>query len=285
MIWLIGNRGMLGTDVEALVQQNKMPYLASDKEVDITDQEQLQRFVSDKPISWIINCSAYTAVDKAEDESELAFRINADGPRNIAKIAKDKGAKLIHISTDYVFDGTKEEAYTETDSPNPLGIYGKSKLRGEINITEVLDEYFIIRTAWLYGKHGNNFVYTMLRLFKERDEVRIVGDQFGSPTHAPDLADVILTIINLNSNNFGIYHFSNEGKISWYNFACEIYRKAQEQKLLNKEVYIRKIATEEYPTKVQRPQNSCLAKEKIKNTFHIPIRPWQAGLQDFFEAL
>ncbi len=285
MIWLIGNRGMLGTDVEALVQQNKMPYLASDKEVDITDQEQLQRFVSDKPISWIINCSAYTAVDKAEDESELAFRINADGPRNIAKIAKDKGAKLIHISTDYVFDGTKEEAYTETDSPNPLGIYGKSKLRGEINITEVLDEYFIIRTAWLYGKHGNNFVYTMLRLFKERDEVRIVGDQFGSPTHAPDLADVILTIINLNSNNFGTYHFSNEGKISWYNFACEIYRKAQEQKLLNKEVYIRKIATEEYPTKVQRPQNSCLAKEKIKNTFHIPIRPWQAGLQDFFEAL
>ena len=285
MIWLIGNRGILGTDVEALVQQNKMPYLASDKEVDITDQEQLQRFVSDKPISWIINCSAYTAVDKAEDESELAFRINADGPRNIAKIAKDKGAKLIHISTDYVFDGTKEEAYTETDSPNPLGIYGKSKLRGEINITEVLDEYFIIRTAWLYGKHGNNFVYTMLRLFKERDEVRIVGDQFGSPTHAPDLADVILTIINLNSNNFGIYHFSNEGKISWYNFACEIYRKAQEQKLLNKEVYIRKIATEEYPTKVQRPQNSCLAKEKIKNTFHIPIRPWQAGLQDFFEAL
>ena len=278
MIWLIGNRGILGTDVEALVQQNKMPYLASDKEVDITDQEQLQRFVSDKPISWIINCSAYTAVDKAEDESELALRINADGPRNIAKIAKNKGAKLIHISTDYVFDGTKEEAYTETDSPNPLGIYGKSKLRGEINITEVLDEYFIIRTAWLYGKHGNNFVYTMLRLFKERDEVRVVGDQFGSPTHAPDLADVILTIINLNSNNFGIYHFSNEGKISWYNFACEIYRKAQEQKLLNKEVYIRKIATEEYPTKVQRPQNSCLAKEKIKNTFHIPIRPWQAGL-------
>ena len=112
-----------------------MPYLASDKEVDITDQEQLQRFVSDKPISWIINCSAYTAVDKAEDESELALRINADGPRNIAKIAKNKGAKLIHISTDYVFDGTKEEAYTETDSPNPLGIYGKSKLRGEINIT------------------------------------------------------------------------------------------------------------------------------------------------------
>jgi len=285
MIWLIGNRGMLGTEVEALWQQSKMPYLASDKEVDITDQEQLQRFVSDKPISWIINCSAYTAVDKAEDESELALRINADGPRNIAKIAKNKGAKLIHISTDYVFDGTKEEAYTETDSPNPLGIYGKSKLRGEINITEVLDEYFIIRTAWLYGKHGNNFVYTMLRLFKERDEVRIVGDQFGSPTHAPDLADVILTIINLNSNNFGTYHFSNEGKISWYNFACEIYRKAQEQKLLNKEVCIRKIATEEYPTKVQRPQNSCLAKEKIKNTFHIPIRPWQAGLQDFFEAL
>ena len=261
-----------------------MSYFSSDKEVDIANKEQLQGFVSDRPLSWIINCSAYTAVDKAEDEPDLAFRINADGSRNIAEIAKNKGAKLIHISTDYVFDGTKEGVYTETDKPNPLGIYGKSKFQGEVNITEVLDQFFIIRTAWLYGKHGNNFVYTMLRLFKERDDVRVVGDQFGTPTYAPDLAAMLLPLINSNSNHYGIYHFTNDGKTNWYDFACEIYRKAQEKKLLNKEVSIRKITTKEYPKKAQRPKNSYLSKEKIKSAFNIPVRPWQDGLQDFFDT-
>ena len=197
---------------------------------------------------------------------------------------KNKGAKLIHISTDYVFDGTKEEAYRETDNPNPLGVYGKSKYQGEVNIQKVLKKYFILRTAWLYGTNGNNFVYTMLRLFKERDEVRVVGDQIGAPTYAPDLASVILTIISLNADDFGIYHFSNTGKISWHDFACEIYTTAQRKNLLNKEILIHKIKTKEYPTKAHRPQNSCLSKEKIKNTFNIPVRPWQAGLQDYFAA-
>jgi len=282
MIWLVGNRGMLGTEVEKLLRQHDLPYVSSDKDVDIAHPDRLQQFVSNKPLSWIINCSAYTAVDKAEDEPELAFRINADGPRNLAVIARDKGAKLIHISTDYVFDGTKEGAYTETDPPNPLGVYGATKYQGEVYIQKSLKEHFIVRTSWLYGKHGSNFVSTMLRLFRERDEVRVVGDQWGSPTYAPDLAGVVLEIIKLNSDAYGIYHFTNEGTLSWYNFACEIQRLAQKKGLLTKDVHIRQITTEEYPTKAHRPLNSRLSKEKIRSTFQIAVRPWQDGLLDFF---
>ena len=284
MIWLIGNKGMLGTEVEALLRKQGLPYIASDKEVDITDQRQLQQFVADSHPSWIINCSAYTAVDQAEEELELAFKINADGPRNIAELAKNKGAKLIHISTDYVFDGIKQGAYVETDPTNPLGVYGTSKYEGEVGIAETLDEYFIIRTAWLYGKQGPNFPHTMLRLFKERDEVRVVGDQYGSPTYAPDLAEALLEIIRLNSDSYGIYHFANEGKISWHDFACEIYRMVQQKDLLTKDVLIQRIGTQDYPTKAHRPQNSYLSKEKIKSTFNIVVRHWQSGLQDFFDA-
>lgn len=282
MIWLVGNRGMLGTEVEGLLLKRNLPYVASDKEVDITDQDQLQQFVFDKPISWIINCSAYTAVDKAEDEPELAFRINAEGPRNLAGMALRKGAKLIHISTDYVYDGTKEGDYVETDTPNPLGVYGASKYQGELHIQNTLTEYFILRTSWLYGKHGNNFVYTMLRLFNERAEIGVVGDQWGSPTYAPDLAEALLNIILLNSNAFGIYHFSNEGTVSWYDFACEIYSLARKKRLLMKDVFIQRIATEAYLTKARRPRNSCLSKEKLRNTFTIALHAWQMSLQTFF---
>jgi dTDP-4-dehydrorhamnose reductase len=284
MIWLIGNEGMLGTEVEVLLRKRNMQYIASDKEVDIAEWGQLQEFVSEKPLSWIINCAAYNTVDRAEDEPEIAFQINADGTCNIAKIAHNKGAKLIHISTDYVFDGTKEGAYTEADIPNPLGVYGESKYQGEVNIQETIKEFFILRTSWLYGKYGINFVSTMLRLFKEREQVRVVGDQIGSPTYAPDLAAVILEIVHLNSNAYGIYHFTNEGRISWYDFACEIYRMVQKKDLLTKDVFIQRIVTEDYPMKARRPRNSYLSKEKIKQAFGITIRTWQEGLQDFFEA-
>jgi len=272
---------MLGTDVEILLKNEGMDYIASDQEIDITNVDELQKFAQSKPITWIVNCAAYTAVDKAEDEPELAFKINAEGPENIAEIAKIKGAKLIHISTDYVFDGTKEGAYVETDTPNPLGVYGKSKLQGEINSQKILREHFILRTAWLYGIHGNNFVYTMLRIFKERNEVRVVGDQYGSPTYAPDLAAAILTIISLNSDDYGVYHFTNEGKISWYDFACEIYRVAKEKKFLAKEVLIQQIVTEDYPTKTPRPRNSYLSKDKIVKAFNISLRNWETTLNEF----
>jgi len=285
MIWLVGNRGMLGTEVEALLQQHNLQYFASDREVDITDADRLKQFVSGKPLSWIINCSAYTAVDKAEDDPELAFQINADGPRNLAGVALSKGAKLIHISTDYVFDGTKEGAYKETDTPNPLGVYGASKYRGEVYIQKLLKASFILRTSWLYGKNGNNFVYTMLRLFRERDEVRVLGDQWGSPTYASDLAEALLDIVQLNSGDYGIYHFTNEGNVSWYDFACEIYCMARNKEFLTKDVLIQRIVTAEYPTKAHRPLNSCMSKEKIRDVFHIDARPWQEGLQDFFTGI
>ncbi len=285
MIWLVGNRGMLGTEVEELLRQHDLPYFASDREVDITDPGLLQDFASNKPLSWIINCSAYTAVDQAEDEPELAFRINAEGPRNLAGIARDKEAKLIHISTDYVYDGTKEGRYTETDPPNPLGVYGASKYQGEVHIQNLLKAHFILRTSWLYGKRGNNFVTTMLRLFKERDEVRVVGDQWGSPTYAPDLAAALLEIVRADSDAYGIYHFTNEGTVSWFDFACEIYRLARQEDLLKKEVRLVRIRTEEYPTKARRPRNSPMSKSKIRRTFQIAIRPWQAGLGDFLAEI
>ena len=181
MIWLVGNRGMLGTEVHRRLKMRGVKHVATDLDVDITDREALNKFSDPLALSWVVNCSAYTAVDRAEDEPELAFRINAEGTRNLALMARQKGAGFLHISTDYVYDGLKKDAYLEADTPNPLGVYGRSKLQGERYIFEYIDRHVVLRTAWLYGPNGNNFVRTMLRLFQERDEVRVVSDQWGSP--------------------------------------------------------------------------------------------------------
>jgi len=285
MIWLIGNRGMLGREVEKLLNRQKKYYVATDIEVDITNYEQLKEFVSNKPISWIINCAAYTSVEKAEDEPELCFKINADGPLNIAQTARESNARLIHISTDYVFDGTKEGAYVETDLPNPINVYGKSKFKGETNIAETVKAHFIVRSAWLYGKNGNNFVYTMLNLFKEKTEVRIVADQWGSPTYAPDLAAAVIRIIDINPEIFGLYHFTNEGKITWYQFATAIYALAKTEGLIDGSVKILPIETGQYPAKAKRPANSCLSGEKILRDFNISLKPWKESLAYFLSTL
>lgn len=285
MIWLIGNRGMLGTEVAALLDRQKRLYVSTDMEVDITNFEQLRKFVSNKPISWIINCAAYTAVDKAEDEPDLAFKINADSSRNIAEIAKNKDAKLIHISTDYVFDGTKEGAYLETDLPNPISVYGKSKFKGETNIAETVKSHFIIRTAWLYGKNGNNFVRTMLRLFKEKTEIKVVADQWGNPTCACDLAGAIIRIIDIDPVTYGFYHFTNDGRASWHQFATEIYNLAEIEGLIDRPVRVLPVATDQYHTKAKRPANSCLSKEKISRDFNISIKPWKESLARFISTL
>lgn len=289
MIWLIGNKGMLGYEVEKLLKKNNLSYTASDQEIDITDFSILVQHIKDKKIDWIVNCAAYTAVDKAEEEIEKAYCINRDGVKNIARIALDKQAKLIHISTDYVFDGKKDKqsAYTEENQANPMGIYGKSKLTGEKEIINILDKYFIIRTAWLYGVNGHNFVYTMLRLFKEREVITVVDDQWGSPTYAADLAEVILKIIKTGSDKFGIYHFTNEGVINWYQFAREIYDKAKEIGIVNgsRNVEIKPIKTEEYPTAAIRPQYSVLSKDKVKKEFNLKIRNWYKALEDFLNIL
>jgi dTDP-4-dehydrorhamnose reductase len=285
MIWLIGYKGMLGTAVLELLKKQEKPYMVSDQEIDITNIDQLHEFTENKSISWIINCAAYTAVDKAEDEQELAFKINAEGPFNIAQIIREKGAKLIHISTDYVFDGTKDGAYEEDDVPHPLGIYAKSKYQGERNIMACIDSYFMIRTAWLYGRNGQNFVHTMLRLFREKSEVRVVADQWGSPTYAPDLAEVIINIINADSVHYGIYNFTNAGRINWHQFALEIHDLAQRKGLIDRTVQISPISSEQYPTRVKRPLNSYLSKDKIYREFKITPKPWQESLKTFLWSL
>jgi len=290
MIWLIGNKGMLGNYVEKLLEERGLIYWTSDTEVDISDYKVLEKFGKDKKIKWIINCAAYTKVDKAEEEIDEAFKINKDGVRNIALFSAKRQIRLIHISTDYVFDGRKEKGaieYREDDKTNPISIYGKSKLAGEEEIKKILEEYFIIRTAWLCGLKGNNFVYTMLRLFKERDLVKVVEDQWGSPTYTADLAGAILKIIEDDSVSYGIYHFTNEGTTNWYEFARNIYKRAKRLGLIedNKKVEIQPIKTEEYPTVARRPRYSVLSKEKIKKEFGLRIRNWDKALEDFLVSL
>ena len=290
MIWLIGNKGMLGNDVEKLLKEQGLTYWASDKEVDISDYKALEKFGKEKKFKWVINCAGYTKVDQAEEEIAEAFKLNKDGVRNIALFSAKRQIRLIHISTDYVFNGRQEVggiAYIEDSETNPINIYGKSKLAGEKEIKKILEEYFIIRTAWLYGLQGNNFVYAMLKLFKESDLVKVVDDQWGSPTYTADLVGVILKIIEDNSVSYGIYHFTNEGVASWYEFARNIYKKVKRLGLIedNKKVEIQPIKTKDYPTAVRRPKYSVLSKEKIKKEFNLKIRDWDEALEDFLVSL
>ena len=289
MIWLIGNKGMLGNDIEKLLKNQNLTYWASDKEVDITDYKVLEEFGEDKKSSWIINCAGYTKVDKAEEEVDEAFKINKEGVKNVALFSLKRRIRLIHISTDYVFDGRRKApfVYREDDKTNPINVYGKSKLAGEEEIKEILEKHFIIRTAWLYGLKGNNFVYIMLRLFKEREVINVVEDQWGSPTYTVDLAKVILKIIKDNSVSYGLYHFTNEGVVSWYEFARTIYDKAKRLGLIenSKKVEILPIKTEDYPTAAKRPRCTVLSKDKIKREFNLKIRDWNEALEDFLIAL
>ena len=285
-IWLIGSRGMLGTEVEKLLKEKGLPHLSTVIKVDITDLKSLRTFTSDRGnIDCIINCSGYTAVDKAEDEPETAFRINAGGTQNIVETAKSLNAALIHISTDYVFNGEKESAYLENDPADPIGVYGKSKLKGDQCIQSSMTNYYIIRTAWLFGKQGNNFVNTMLKLFEKREEVKVVSDQWGSPTYAPDLAEVILKVIENRDKHYGVYNFTNEGRTNWHAVAGEIYKLAREKGIIQNEVNIIPISTEEFPTRARRPRNSYLSKEKIKRNLGITIRSWQDALQEYISEL
>lgn len=284
MVWLIGNRGMLGSDVERLLRDRKLRFTGTDLEIDITNIEELRKYTTVKSFKWVINCAAYTNVDKAEEEREKAFKINADGVLNIAKIAQEIQAKLIHISTDYIFDG-KKEAYTETDLPNPQNVYGESKLKGERNIEATISEHFILRTAWLYGVHGNNFVHTMLKLFNERSTVKVVSDQWGSPTYTLHLAQAILTIINSGNSEYGIYNATNEGRTSWYEFAHAIYKSGFDHGFINKKVEILPIESKDYPSQTVRPKYSYLSKLKFKSTFGSSLPDWQDGLKSFFSNL
>lgn len=238
--------------------------------LDITDAVAVQNFVREHDIDLIINCAAYTAVDAAEDEVDLATKINVDGVRNLVQA----GVKIIHISTDYVFDGVGYMPYATDDETRPISVYGKTKRAGELVALENADVAVVIRTAWLYSVHGNNFVKTMRRLGAEKDSINVVSDQIGSPTYAGDLADAIVKIIpQMTRENSGIYHFTNEGVCSWYDFACEI------MEMSGLGCNVNPIKSHQYPTRAVRPFYSVLDKDKIKNVFGIEIEHWKKGLE------
>jgi dTDP-4-dehydrorhamnose reductase len=284
MIWIIGCNGMLGKELAVHCEKEKIAFVGTDRECDIADIKALRAFAEDKKIRWIINCSAYTAVDKAEDEEDLAFAINATGAGNIAEVASVIGAKMVHMSTDYVFDGKGARPYKEDDPVNPIGAYGRTKLAGEKLIQKKCANHFIIRTAWLYGKHGINFVHTMLRLFKERDTVNVVSDQRGTPTWAYSLVLAIIHIVLTNSNKYGIYHFTNEGETNWHEFAYEIYSLACEKGIVSKNVTINPVTTDKYPTKAKRPGYSVLDKTKIKSVLGVTVPEWKQSLSVYLQS-
>jgi len=285
MIWLIGNKGMLGTELAEALERAALPLAGTDREVSILDEEAIAGFAKDKKIDWIINCAAYTAVDKAEDESDLCHSLNVDGPGNIARLANKIGASFLHISTDYVFDGNGTRPYREDDPTGPTGVYGRTKADGEQAALAACPRTVIVRTAWLYGKHGPNFVYTMLRLMKERDAIGVVADQKGSPTWARDLSEAIVSIVKSTKPAYGVFHFTNEGETVWYEFAREILKLGKECGLLDKECVINALTTEQYPTKTRRPPYSVLSKEKIKRVYGIVVPEWKDSLEKFIKEL
>ena len=242
------------------------------KSLDITNLDSLEEKFQKHQYNYCINCAAYTAVDKAEVEPEKAKAVNTTGALQLAKVCKKHNTTLIHISTDFVFDGIKNSPYTEDDDTNPINVYGKTKREGEIKIVNTLSNYFIIRTSWLYSEYGNNFVKTILRLSQEKDEINVVDDQKGSPTYAGDLAKAIVTIINSQSKNFGVYHYSNLGDASWYDFAKEIV------KLYNLKLHINPIASANYKTNALRPNYSVMNTLKFQNNFKTKLSHWQTSL-------
>ncbi|MCL9804096.1 dTDP-4-dehydrorhamnose reductase [Flavobacterium amniphilum] len=278
VVLVTGASGQLGQSLQYI--QSKYPEIefifATSKDLDITNEEKVSWFFETNAIDFCINAAAYTAVDKAESEFEKAHLVNVIGPENLAKACQNSGATLIHISTDFVFDGTSSVPYLETDQTNPIGVYGQTKLDGEKKVTENCEKYYIIRTSWVYSQFGSNFMKTMLRLAQDRDTLNVVSDQIGTPTNAVDLAEAILSIIehpnSTDGQNSGIYNFSNEGICSWFGFAKEIFR------INTINITVNPIPTEAYPTPAKRPSYSVLDKSKIKAIFDINIKPWQESL-------
>ena len=286
VVLVTGANGQLGQSLQFIAPNYpELQFIfCSSKDLDITDLNNIQHVFKQFKPQFCINAAAYTAVDKAESESEKAHSINVTGVKNLAEVCKEHNTILLHVSTDFVFDGTSTvlsvtNGYTEEDIPNPTGVYGQTKLDGEKAIQETFDNYFIIRTSWVYSQFGNNFMKTMLRLASERDSLSVVDDQIGTPTNAVDLAECLLEIINKTRNsklatgNFGIYNFSNEGKCNWYDFAKKIFE-------INKvSIDLKPIPTSSFPTPAKRPKYSVLDKTKIKNTFGLEIKNWEDSLK------
>lgn len=278
VVLVTGANGQLGQSLQFIAE--KYPEISfvfcNSSELNITDKNNCEdQFAKHKP-NYCINAAAYTAVDKAESEPEKAFAINVTGPKNLAEVCKEFNTTLIHISTDFVFDGLATTPYSETDSPNPTGVYGQTKLDGEKAVQSILEKHIIIRTSWVYSQFGNNFMKTMLRLSVDRKEISVVNDQIGTPTNAVDLAKAILKIVTSNNqqpttNN--LFNFSNLGQCSWYDFAKEIFIQN------NIDIIVNPISTDQYPTPAKRPAYSVLDKSKIESVFGIEILDWKKSLK------
>ena len=266
-----GQLAMCFRDLESNFPNFEFKYKNS-SELDISNFESVSKLFKDKAFDWCINCAAFTNVDKAEVDSERAFEVNQIGAKNLALMCKANSVKLIHISTDFVFNGTKSFAYSETDDTDPIGVYGLSKLKGEQEIIKYHDAHFIIRTSWLYSEHGNNFMKTMIKLSKTKNHLKVIVDQIGTPTYATDLAQAILDIVKKNPINYGLYHYSNEGVASWYDFAKAIFK--EKQVILN----ITPIKSIDYETAAERPHFSVLDKTKIRTNLHIETPYWRDSL-------
>ena len=282
-ILVTGAAGQLGNEMHNVIAANEgclNAFFTDVDTLDITDARAVREFVDNNAIDVIVNCAAYTAVDRAEDDAVACARLNIEAVANLASAARDFGAKMLHISTDYVFDGYGYRPYEEADEPNPKSVYGATKLDGERELLKYAPDSIIVRTSWLYSPYGKNFVKTMIALGQERDKLSVVCDQVGTPTSAADLAAAIFAIVSAEEWHKGIYHFSNEGAISWYDFAKAIHRIAGITGCR-----ISPIKSKEYPTRAVRPYYSVLYKSKVKSTFGIAIPYWEDSLVKCIERI
>ena len=297
-VLVIGSTGQVGSelgdqldDVFSLAGQPFELDFASRSEVDVTDSEALLTFLGQSAPNWIVNATAYTAVDKAESEQSLAYSVNERAVRCLAEYCGVNSACLLHISTDYVFDGSGDKPFIEEDAVSPLGVYGASKLAGEGAIRSLLPRHIILRTAWVFGANGNNFVKTMLRLAESRPELGVVGDQFGAPTSARDIAKAIATIVlqmsqaESTDDRWGTYHYTGNPFVSWAQFAEEIFQQAEKKLMISSVPLVNAIGTEQYPTPAKRPANSRLDCSKIKDVFGIEPDDWRRSLSEMLDEI
>ncbi|WP_285009768.1 dTDP-4-dehydrorhamnose reductase [Pedobacter faecalis] len=282
-VLVLGASGQLGQCLRVVAERRGLDSLVFPEEssANILDVDALSALFAEVKPSFVINCAAYTAVDKAESDVDVCRAVNRDGALNIARLCAEHGAAMVHISTDFVFEGDVVELLREEDMAEPISVYGLTKLEGELAIAEVLPEHFILRTSWLYSEFGNNFVKTMLKLGADRDELNIIADQIGSPTYAIDLAGAILDIIAASGPGarYGLYHYSNEGAVSWYDFAQAIFELSATQ------VKVNPIPSSDYPTAAKRPKFSVMDKSKIKSAFGLEVPYWRDSLIKCIEAL
>lgn len=277
-VLVTGVKGQLGYDVVLEGERRNLEMIGTDVDnMDITDAAQVQGFITECQPDAVIHCAAYTAVDAAEDNVELCRKINVDGTRNIAKVCKEMNIPMMYFSTDYVFDGLGESFRKEDDEKAPLNVYGQSKYDGELAVQELVEKHFILRISWVFGLNGNNFIKTMLRVGPQRGEVGVVADQIGSPTYTYDLAKLVIDMIQ--TEKYGVYHVTNDGICSWYEFACEIFKQA------GLDVKVNPLTTAEYPVKATRPFNSRMSKEKLLNAGFEALPDWKDALGRYIKLL